>query len=128
MKYAKAIINLLVAFLGAVVTALGTGNDANFTSVNLLHWLVAMGTVLGSSAMVALVSNLPGVAGQIAKAVVAFLSAGIGSLVIALSDNHISQAEGLVALIAAITATGLVYQTPNAVSLYRARRINPPRT
>ena len=78
--------------------------------------------MLGSGGVVWLCENLPGVAGGVMKAVVAFLSAGIASLVVALNDGHISQAEGLVALIAAVTATGLVYQAPNAVRVIRTRR------
>jgi hypothetical protein len=119
MKYAKALVTLVISFLGALVTALGTGNNASFGSIDLKHWLIAMATVVGSTGMVALVENIPGVAGTVAKAIVAFLSAGIGSLIIALNDNHISQAEGLVALIAAISATGLVYQVPNVIRVAR---------
>ncbi len=36
------------------------------------------------------------------------------SLVVALNDNTITQAEWLVAFVAAVTATGLVYQVKNS--------------
>ena len=43
----------------------------------------------------------------------AFLSAGIGSLVLALEDNHLTRAEELTAFAAAVVATGFVFQAAN---------------
>ena len=73
--------------------------------------LVAVGAVLGSGGVVWFVENGP--AHAYIKTVVAFLSAGIASLVVALGDNVISQAEFLTAFGAAVVATGLVYQISN---------------
>jgi hypothetical protein len=58
--------------------------------------------------MVWLTENGP--AAPAIKAVMAFFSAGIGSLVIALEDDALTRAEQLTALAAAIVATGFVYQ------------------
>jgi hypothetical protein len=57
--------------------------------------------------------NVPGVAGGAIKTVVAFLSAGVASLVVALDDSVVTQAEWLTAFSAAAVATGLVYQASN---------------
>ena len=105
--YPKAIAAVVVAALGALVVALGTGNT-DFGDIDLQTWLIAAGTVLGSGGMVWLSENGP--AAPAIKAIMAFLSAGIGSLVIALDDNVITRAEQLTALAAAIVATGFVYQ------------------
>ncbi len=67
--------------------------------------------MLGSGGIVWFTEN--GAAHAYIKTVVAFLSAGIASLVTALNDNVITQSEWLVAFIAAVTATGLVYQVRN---------------
>jgi hypothetical protein len=112
VKYLKAFIATLVSAAGALTVALGTGNNMDIGSLHATDWLLIAGTVLGSGGIVAAVENIPSVA-PIAKAAVAFLSAGIASLVTALADNHITQAEYLVAFVAAVTATGLVYQVRN---------------
>ena len=110
MQYAKAILAVLISAGGALVVALGTGNNS-FSSIDTLHWLLAAGTVLGSGGLVWFTENTA--AAPIIKAVVAFLSAGIGSLVVALNDNVITQAEWITAFTAAVTATGFVYQVAN---------------
>jgi hypothetical protein len=114
MTYFKAFLALVVSAAAALVTALGTGNGGTLSSIDTTHWLIAIATVLGSGGIVALVANIQGVAGGIAKAIVAFLSGGVGSLVIATNDGHISQAELLTAFIAAVVATGFVYQGTNS--------------
>lgn len=111
-KYAKAIVSTVVAAVGALVVALGTGNT-DFHDISTQSWLIAAGTVLASGGIVWLTEN--GVAAPAIKAVVAFLSAGVGSLVVALDDSHISQAEYLTAFSAAVVATGFVYQVTNKV-------------
>ena len=105
--YPKAVAAVIVAALGALVVALGTGNT-DFGDIDAQTWLIAAGTVLGSGGMVWFTQNGP--AAPAIKAVVAFLSAGIGSLVIALDDDVLTRAEQLTALAAAIVATGFVYQ------------------
>lgn len=111
--YAKAIVAVLVSLAGAVVTALGTSPEQSFDQLGTKDWLVAIVAVLGSGGMVWLVTNLPGLAGGIAKALVAGGTAGISSLVVALDDGVINQAEWLTAFSAAVLATGFVYQVAN---------------
>ena len=110
MQYAKAILATAVAALGALAVALGTG-ATDFTDISTKSWLIAALAVLGSGGIVWLTENGP--AAPYVKAVMAFLSAGIGSLVLALDDDVISRAEQLTAVAAAIIATGLVYQAKN---------------
>jgi len=51
-------------------------------------------------------------AAPVAKAVLAILTAGIASLVVALDDGIVSQTEFLTAASVAIIASGFVYQAP----------------
>lgn len=118
-NYTKAIISTVVSAAGALVVALGTGNDQTLGGLDTAHWLVAVGSVLGSGGIVWLCQNGPW--HPYIKTVVAFLSAGIASLVVALNDNHITQAEWLVAFVAAVTATGLVFQMSNAGTVVETR-------
>lgn len=108
--YLKALAAIVVSAIGALVVALGTG-ATDFGDISTQNWLIAAGVVLGSGGAVWLTENGP--AAPAIKAVMAFLSAGIGSLVIALDDGVISRAEQLTALGAAIVATGFVYQLQN---------------
>lgn len=48
-----------------------------------------------------------------AKAIVGALVAGLGALVTGLSDEALSTAEWLIALIAFLTALGVVWAVPN---------------
>lgn len=105
--YTKAILAVLVSALGAVAIALGAG-ATDFEDISTKSWLIAALAVLGSGGIVWLTENGP--AAPAIKAVMAFLSAGIGSLVLALDDDVLSRAEQLTALAAAIVATGFVYQ------------------
>lgn len=110
MTALKAFVAVLVAAAGALVVALGPG-AGGLGSLDATHWLLAVGAVLGSGGIVYFCEN--GAAHLYIKTVVAFLSAGIASLVVALNDNVITQAEWLVAAVAAVTATGFVYQVTN---------------
>lgn len=112
MTALKAFVAIIVSAAGALTVALGTGNNMGLGDIDTTHWLLAVGTILGSGGVVWYAENGP--AAPAIKAVIAFLSAGIASLVTALTDNHITQAEYLVAFVAAVTATGLVYQAKNA--------------
>lgn len=105
--YPKALAALVVSAVGALVVALGTG-ATDFDDISTQSWLVAAGVVLGSAGMVWLTENGP--AAPAIKAVVAFLSAGIASLVVGLEDDVLTRAEQLTAFSAAVVATGLVYQ------------------
>ena len=107
--YLKAAAATVVAAAGALVVALGTG-ATDVSNLDTKSWLIAVLAVLGSGGMVWFVQNVPGVVGGAIKAAIAFLTAGIGSLVVALDDNMITQAEWLTAFVAAAVATGFVYQ------------------
>lgn len=108
--YLKALLAVVVSAVGALVVALGTGNTS-FSDVSAQSWLIAAGTVLGSGGLVWWAQNGP--AAPAIKAVISFLSAGVASLVLALDDRVITQAEYLTAFSAAVVATGLVYQAAN---------------
>lgn len=112
MNALKAVVAIVVSAAGALVVALGTGNNMGLGDLDTQHWLLAIGTVLGSGGVVWLTQNGP--AHPYIKASVAFLSAGVASLVVALNDSHVTQAEMLVAFVAAVSATGLVYQARNS--------------
>lgn len=109
-QYTKAILAVVVSAAGALVVALGTGNT-NFGDIDTQSWLIAALTVLGSGGLVYFAENGP--AAPAIKAILAFLSAGIGSLVLALDDNVVTTAEYLTAFSAAVVATGFVYQATN---------------
>jgi hypothetical protein len=113
MNYAKAIIAIVVAAAGALVTALGTSPQQSLGALDTKTWLVAIIAILGSGGFTWLAENIQGVAGGIIKSVVAFLTAGVGSLVVALNDGVISQAEWITAFSAAAVALAAVYQIAN---------------
>lgn len=113
MKYLKAVLAVIVSAAGAVVVALGTASSGDAGDIDNKTWLIAILAILGSGGLVWLVENVPAYAAGIAKSALAFLTAGISALVIALDDNLISQAEWLTALSAAVVATGFVYQATN---------------
>lgn len=106
----KALAAVVVAAAGALVVALGTG-DTDFEDISTKQWLVALVTILGSGGVVWFTENGP--AAPAIKAVMAFLSAGVGSLVIALDDDVLTRAEQVTAFAAAVVATGFVYQLTN---------------
>lgn len=108
--YLKALAAIVVAALGAAVVALGTG-ATDFGDISTQNWLIAALAVLGSGGMVWLTENGP--SAPAIKAVMAFLSGGIGTLVIALDDDVLTRAEQLTAVAAAIVATGFVFQVAN---------------
>lgn len=109
--YIKALMAILVSAAGALAVALGTGNT-DFSDIDASSWLIAALTVLGSGGLVYLAENGP--AAPAIKAIMAFLTAGIGSLVIALDDDVITYAEWLTAFSVAAVATGFVYQVKNS--------------
>lgn len=110
MQYAKAIIAVIVSAAGALVVALGSGNTS-VSNLDAKTWLIALVAVLGSGGLVWFTQNGPWHA--YIKTVIAFLTAGIASLIVALDDDIINQSEWLTAFIAAVLATGLVYQFAN---------------
>lgn len=118
--FGKASLAVIVSAVGALVTALGPGNE-NLGDLSTQTWLVAAGTVLGSGGLVWIVDNITGIAGGVAKAILAFLSAGVPSLVAAFDDGIVTQGEWLTAFSVAVVATGFVYQAPAAIRAARAR-------
>lgn len=110
MKYLKAAVAVVVSAAGALVTALGT-DGANLSNLSTQTWLIAAVAVLGSGGIVWYTQNGPDA--PYIKAVVGFLSAGISSLVVGLDDHLLTQAEILTAFIAAVLATGVVFQAKN---------------
>lgn len=111
MQYAKAFLAIAVSAAGAIVVALGTGNT-DVGDIDNQSWLIAALAVLGSGGLVWLAQNGP--AAPAIKTVLAFLTAGVSALVLALDDSIITQAEWLTAFSAAVVATGLVFQAVNA--------------
>lgn len=107
----KATATLGMSVLGALIVAIGPG-DNSLSDLDAVTWLIAIGTILGSGALVYWVENVIGVAGGAIKAWQALGTTGIASLVVALDDGHISQGEWLTAFSVAIAASGIVYQTP----------------
>lgn len=105
--YGKALAAIAVSAIGALVVALGTGTT-DFGDISTQQWLIAALAIIGSGGMVFLTENGP--AAPAIKAVMAFLGAGIASLVIGLDDSFLTRSEQLTALSAAIVATGIVYQ------------------
>lgn len=117
MNSLKAFAAIVVSAAGALVVGLASfGSDASLGDLDAKTWLIGAGAVLGSGGVVWFVENIHGVAGGVIKAAVAFLSAGIASLVVALDDKVITQAEWLTAFSAAVVATGFVYQLSNNTS------------
>lgn len=110
MLYLKALTAIVVSAVGALVVALGTG-ATDFGDISGQQWLIAAGAVLGSGGLVWLTENGP--YAPAIKAIMAFLSAGISSLVLALDDGVLSRAEQLTAFGAAVVATGFVFQLAN---------------
>jgi hypothetical protein len=113
MTVLKAVAAIVVSAAGALVTALGTG-ATDFDDISAQQWLIAAGAVLGSGGVVWWVENGPGA--PAVKAAVAFLSAGLASLVVALEDDVLTRAEQLTAFGAAVAALAAVYQLTNQPS------------
>lgn len=111
--YLKAIAAVVIAAVGALVVALGTGNT-DFGDISGKSWLIALATVLASGAVVWWTENGP--AAPAIKAIVGFLSAGVGALVIALEDDVLTRAEQLTAFGVAVAALAAVFQLTNKPS------------
>ena len=114
MKYFKAVIALAVAILAAVAGAIGVGSGNDFGDVDTQTWLIALGSVLASGALVWWVQNIPGTAGGIIKAVVGGLGAAVASLVTALDDHMLTRVEQVTALSAFVVGLSAVYQVKNS--------------
>lgn len=98
-KYAKAIVGLLTAVIGVVVTALA---DNILDTSELVNIAIFILTSIG----VWLVPNLPAKVGNILKLLIALLGAGLQALASALSDGITTQ-EWLLILLAVLGAVGV---------------------
>ena len=107
----KALIALAMAILAALTTALTGKTD--FADIDTQTWLIALGTVLASGALVAFVDNVPGVYGGAIKSLIGAAGAFIAALVPAFDDRVVSQLEFVTALSAFVAALALVYQIPD---------------
>lgn len=114
-EYIKAAVALVVAILAALAQALGPGTT-KFSDLDTQTWLVILGTVLASGALVAFVENVEGLAGGIIKAVIGAFGAGIAALVTALDDDVLTTYEFVTAISAFVVGLSLVYQIPNPES------------
>lgn len=113
--YAKEVMAVLVALGAALVTALGTSPQQSLSNFTTKDWVLVIGAVLASGAVTAIPENIQGIAGGIAKAVVATGSAFVTALITAYADDIITQAELIGAFSAAIVAFTVVYQATNLV-------------
>jgi hypothetical protein len=110
----KALLAIVVSFIGALSVALGAGNNAGIGDIDTVTWLGIVAATLGSGGLVWWTQNGPW--HTYIKTLMAFLTAGVASLTAAFADNHVTQGELLIAFVAAITATGLVFQAPGPPS------------
>lgn len=109
--YAKAILATIVATLGALVTALGPGSH-HLSDLTTQTWIVAVGAILSSGALVWWTQNGPW--HEYIKAVLGTASAFVTSLITAFNDGVITQGELLTAISAAVVALSLVMQISNS--------------
>lgn len=115
-EYTKAVMTIVVSTIGALVTALGPGNQS-LGDLTTQTWILTIVSILGSGGIVWFCENGPW--HTYIKTVVGFLSAGFTSLVAAFDDGVVTQGEMLTALGAAIVATGFVFQMANAARIPR---------
>lgn len=109
--WVKAGVALVVAILAALATPLV--GDTGFGDLTSQDWLIMLGTVLASGALVAFVDNVPGVAGGFIKAVVGAAGAAVAVLVTANADGVITTGEKVAALSALVVGLSAVYQIPD---------------
>lgn len=108
MTFAKAIAAAVAVAVTGVVSALTDG------SLDLAEIVVVALSVLGSAGVVWYSQNGP--EARYVKAVVAALSAGLASLLVALNDNVVTHEEWSIALTAAVGASGLVALVRNSTN------------
>lgn len=107
----KAGVALVVAILAALATPLV--GDTGFGDLTNQDWLVMLGTVLASGALVAFVDNVAGVAGGIIKALIGAFGAAVTVLVTANADGMVTSGEKVAALSAFVVGLSAVYQIPD---------------
>lgn len=118
-KYAKMVLATLVAVVTALSAALGT-NGQSLGDFTLQDWLTVLASILGTGAVTAWATNVPGVAGGIIKATLATFGAFVTGVVTGYADGVLTQADLLVAISAAVVALAAVYEQPNLPRVPRA--------
>ena len=109
--YTKAIATLVAAVLAALAAQVGAGS---LDEIDGQGWVKIAVAVLGGTAAVWFVENVPGIAGGIIKAFVAGATAFFASLATAYeNDGLVSQGELLTAGGLAVAALAAVYQLRN---------------
>lgn len=113
----KALVGLIVIVVTTLVGIMSVGN-LTLDELSLRDWLTAGAAALGSAAGIALIDNIAGIAGSVAKAAWTAATAGVASLLLYTADEsalgaRITQHEWLAVFLAAVIATGFVYQTPD---------------
>ena len=109
--YTKALGTLVVTGLTAYITALADD------SVNTQEWITIAIAVLVGTGVVWAVPSTPEVYRKYGKASAGALVAGLASVAVGLTDGGgLSQAEIVTAIVALITALGVVSISPNAAS------------
>lgn len=107
----KALIALGGVLVGAVATVL-VGNDWSLDGIDAEGWLYIAGAVLTSGALVAFVTNVPGVLGGAIKAIVASAAAFVASLTAAYQvDQLLNPQDYLAAASVALLLLAGTYET-----------------
>src|SRR6187549_3145538 len=100
-----------MAFISALTVALTGKTDIG--DIDTQTWLIAIGSILASGALVAFVDNVPGVYGGAIKSMIGAAGAFISALVPAFDDRVVTQLELVTAIGAFVAALALVYQIPD---------------
>lgn len=121
-RYAKALVAILTAALGVLVTAL---TDNRVTPVELTNLAIAVLT----AAAVYLVPNLPAGPGAWAKAIVAVAGTALQALAPLLLEGHVTPAGWVIVALAALGAlgVGIVPNTPAPLTADGTHVITDPR-
>ena len=106
--YVKAILAIVISFVGAIAAVLV--GDESLSALDVSDWFVIALATLGSGGLVYLVSKAAA-----AKAIVGALTASLTALSAAVaSDQIITSSEWVAALLAGLVSLGAVYQIPNS--------------
>jgi len=108
--YVKDLATLVVTGLTAYIAAV---TDGDVTSI---EWITIVISVLVASGIVWAIPSTPKWFQSYGKAFASALTAGLSSIAVGLLDAGLSQAEIVTAVVAFITALGLVAASPNAAA------------
>lgn len=104
----KALVALVVAVLAALAQAVGSGA---VDDLGTYDWVQTAAIILGGAAITAVIDNIPGVLGGVARALVGAATSGLAAWQVAYENDHvITQGEWLGVAIAVIGALSAVYQ------------------